>query len=61
MLRNALVELPSEAVPTGLGKNGELPLALQRRPSWVSATPSQNQKLRSCMEALAPSARLMPR
>ena len=49
MLRNALsdgqnknvakrlsVTLP-EAVPTGLGKNGESPLALQRRPSQVSA------------------------
>ena len=28
---------PLEAVPTGLGKNGESPLALQRRPSQVSA------------------------
>ena len=28
---------PPEAVPTGLGKNGKSPLALQRRPSQVSA------------------------
>ena len=38
MLRNALVGLPLKLyLPTGLGKNGESRLALQRRPSQVSA------------------------